>query len=1068
MKASSEKSSATAHPSAATQPFVAKTGAAGFFETAMPSGQKKAAEHGLIMNPSSAAAPPPSEVTSLKTDIFSPTPIIARHIEAGKRKGAVIKVSFGVFAHGEIKVRKNKESYETVGFGQLPLAIPVLKPLQEAGIPLILAVKIEKNLIGGYLAVAGKGAPSKSSFLRAFRGGTQILGWYGLQFKSFADNSINTVSGGVLQFRQSDIPVRLGGYLDSKFSIGLTDDKFLFDGKGQADIPGLQPTPFNVALGADGKLRGEVSSGVTFKNFSGAVRLRFLGGLVEGQGDVRYSTEKLSGVFHLVVTDQKTARSIAFEVIPPEQLNKTAVEQSGLQSSGQSTEPKPGPRAIAGTAMLNFAFNEWLSGTALVVVDGAGHVTVVSEIRPQKEVILFHPKAFPESGPKALFSANPKFRYGVPYVADIHVGIEVALTAWAVLGPGLLRNIAVQGTYSTDPLIFNRFALSADLYIQAQAELALALEASAGLTILFHDIDVGAGIKGALVLKAYVEGTPTIGYREKADPQQGKKGEFFIKGSAVAVAQPFFTLKGYLFVDLDSPRLSPAPDKRWTWPMLDKEYPLGSGWGIGMTVGGSDGYVLGSSKPLEVDFKPAQFDGSKFIDNVVDDNVPKKQPRPTGSKNPFTDKIKGQSPPPELQPPNISVAGKGKKTPKPPDAKLTEKWMNAVNKGLRPLQQKAEKKPLDQTRLTRELNGLRSRFGFTAISARKAGDNWLVVAEMFDRSNKHNPIALKGLAAEDGKAEAPVKGETIAGGEGLPERVANGLKALEQVTERYTQQGASEEELTTAVKSVRRKFSFKAINLFKESEYWHYIYEINPKGKLKGPKVKAVTTTGAAHTPLSRGSWIKNLKTNSYEKVSSPRTVIKRLPSGETQTVSFGTDKPDGGGGTYSYANEGTDWERSNFSHASQFVMPEGSGAKFVLKPQFRGREYIRPNFYNDSSSSRQSIIKNKLPGLLHPSNAKQFLSEAPAAQEAAQGYTHTFNGKAIIPNTDASPDHDPPIAEHWTKKQGNNTTQTHRENWNGNLNTYKLISLKLNLSLGSRGETYTEKVGINFRGPGE
>lgn len=841
MKASAEKSSATVHASTTAQPFIAKAGAAGFFEPAMPAAQKKPAEHGTIPRPINAAPPPPAEVTSLKSAIFSPTPIIARYIEGGKRKGASIKASFGSFAHGEIKVRKNKDAYETLGYGQLPITIPILQPLQEAGIPLVLAVKIDKSQIQGYLAVAGKATPSKKSFFRAFRDGSQILGWHGLGFKPFADNSINAVSDGVLRFSLSAIPVRLGGFLDSSFSLGLIDDRLLFDGKGQVDIPGLQPTPFFVALGTDGKLRGEVSSGVSFKNFSGAVRLRFLGGLVDGQGDVRYSTEKLAGLFHIVVTDQKTARAIAFDAIPPEQLNKTAIEQSGLQVAGPSAEPKPGPRALAGTATVNFAFNEWLSGTALVVVDGAGHVTVVSEIRPQKQVILFHPKAFPESGPKTLFSANPKFRYGVPYVADIHVGIEVALSAWAVLGPGLLRNIAVMGTYSTDPLIFNQFSLSADLYIQAQAELALALEASAGLTILFHDIDVGAGIKGALVLKAYVEGTPTIGYREKADPQQGKKGEFFIKGSAVAVAQPFFTLKGYLFVDLDSPRLSPAPDKRWTWPMLDKEYPLGSGWGIGMTVGGAEGYVLGSSKPLDVDFKPAQFDGSRFIDHVVDDNLPKKQPRPSGSKNPFTDKIKGQAPPPEPPAANISLAGKGKKKQKPSDAKLTEKWMTAVNKGLMPLQQKADKKPLDPTRLTRELNGLRSRFGFTAISARKAGDNWLVVAELFDRSNKHNPLALKGLPTEDGKAEPPVKGEAVAGGDGLPERVTNGLKALQQVTERYSQQGATEQELATAVKSVRRKFSFKTISLAKESEYWQYDYQINPTGRQKGPRVRAET-----------------------------------------------------------------------------------------------------------------------------------------------------------------------------------------------------------------------------------
>ncbi|MCD2449925.1 hypothetical protein GO003_005940 [Methylicorpusculum oleiharenae] len=1076
MKAKSEKASATMPAMAASRPFIAKAGEAGFFEPAMPSRKNGVAEQGFTMA-QSTAVPPPAEVTSLKSALFAPAPATARHIDSGKRKGAVIKVSFGTFAKGEIKVRKNQEAYETVDTGQLPIVIPVLKPLQEAGIPLILAVKIKKNLIEGYLALAGKGVPSKKSFLKTLGEGTHILGWQGLQFKAFADNAINAISGGALQFSQNDIPVRLGGFLDSKFSVGLTDDRLRFDGNGQANIPGLQPTPFRVALASDGKIRGEVSTGVTFKNFSGAVRLKFIDGLIDGQGDVRYSTEKLAGLFHIVLTDQKTARGIAFGVIPPEQLNKTALDQAGLQSTDQSAEPKPGPRAIAGTGTLNFAFNEWLSGMALVVVDGEGHVTVVSEIRPQKEVILFRPKAFPESGPKTLFSAGPKFRYGVPYVADIHVGIDVALTAWAVLGPGLLRNIAVKGTYSTDPLIFNQFALSADLYIQAQAELALALEASAGITILFHDIDVGAGIKGALVLKAYVEGTPTIGYREKADPEQGKKGEFFIKGSAVAVAQPFFALKGYLFVDLDSPRLSPAPDKRWTWPMLDKEYPLGSGWGIGITVGGPEGYVLGSGKPLEVDLNKAQFDGSAFIDNVVDDSVPKKQARSSAPKNRFSDQIKGQAPPPELSQPTVSIAGDGKKSKKqkaPTDAKLTEKWMNAVSKGLLPLPQKANKKPFDEMGLTRELNRLRSRFDFTTISARKAGDNWLVVAEMYDRNNKNNPLALKGAPNKESKTEPLIKGETVQGDNGLSERVNTGLKALAQVTEGYIRQGATEEELTVAVNAVRRKFSFKAIRLFKKNAYWYYAYELNPKGELQGPQVKTETAKDPAYKLLAVGTWIEILnpqtQKRAYERVISSVNVIRRSSSGESKAASFITDKLEGGRVTHSYADEGIKWKRSPipFTHPSQYVMPAGHGAKFVLKPKYHNGDFIRTQFYKDTSSSRKKMVKNKLPDLrVDHADAQHFFSEAPVAQEVAQGYP-VINGKAVVPVTEASPDHDPPIAKHWSKIQGNNTGQISRENWNRNPKTYTLMSLKLNLHLGSRGEEYTPEIGINFKGPNE
>jgi hypothetical protein len=147
--------------------------------------------------------------------------------------------------------------------------------------------------------------------------------------------------------------------------------------------------------------------------------------------------------------------------------------------------------------------------------------------------------------------------------------------------------------------------------------------------------------------------------------------------------------------------------------------------------------------------------------------------------------------------------------------------------------------------------------------------------------------------------------------------------------------------------------------------------------------------------------------------------------------------------------------------------MPNGSGASFSLKPQYQGGSTIRSLFYSDSSSSRNTVKNAKLPGLIDPSDQTKFLSEAPAQQEARFGFP-VQNGKAVVPVSEASPDHDPPIADHWTNHQGNMSAQSTRESWNTASSSYKIISWPLNRSLGSRGETYTDEVGINFRGPGE
>ena len=274
--------------------------------------------------------------------------------------------------------------------------------------------------------------------------------------------------------------------------------------------------------------------------------------------------------------------------------------------------------------------------------------------------------------------------------------------------------------------------------------------------------------------------------------------------------------------------------------------------------------------------------------------------------------------------------------------------------------------------------------------------------------------------------------------------------------------------LTSALAIIKTRYSLQQITPYSRDGHWWVRILVNP-GTDQDTGVSSGDAAGAASTLVPAGSWVENLQTNSFEQATSPSTVVRRRSGGATQAMSFQTTKPEGGGSTFSYSKEGVDWKRSsNFTHKSRYVMPAASGATFLLKPEYRGGSYIRTNFYNDTDASRRAIVSSKLPGLRHPSDSTTFLSEAPAAQEAARGYTKTFNGKAIVPVSVASPDHDPPIADHWTNRQGNNTTQGSRHSWNSSLSTFKLMSRSLNLSLGARGETYTDNAGISFKGPGE
>ena len=58
-----------------------------------------------------------------------------------------------------------------------------------------------------------------------------------------------------------------------------------------------------------------------------------------------------------------------------------------------------------------------------------------------------------------------------------------------------------------------------------------------------------------------------------------------------------------------------AGDDKWTWPFFSKEWPLSDPIGINASL---KDYVLGSGKVPEVELKKPEFDPSKFMTSMVD------------------------------------------------------------------------------------------------------------------------------------------------------------------------------------------------------------------------------------------------------------------------------------------------------------------------------------------------------------------------------------------------------------------------------------------------------------------
>jgi hypothetical protein len=432
-----------------------------------------------------------------------------------------------------------------------------------------------------------------------------MLGLTGFNISSLP-TIVNTIEGGSLRVGLKGVPLKLGSAFSGTFNFEVLDSSVSFDGNVDVVVKGLANGKLQLQREASGLITGKVALGVALsKSLSGSVDVAWDGVSITGIGKVGYQGEKFSGNVIMQMMERNQALQLAqAKQAPPDAAVKPA------------KAPKPGARidyAVFGEGDLNFAFNEWLNGTAHVIIDPKGNLTVIGKITPQKEFILFPQKDYI----KPLFKFEARASYGIPVVGNIFIFANVGMDLFAKLGPAKFYKIVVDGTYSTDPAVAKSFSISGSLNISAAAGARLRAEAGAGLEILSHDIKAGAGINGIAGIKAYAEATPVIGYREKAAEGQDMKGEWFIRGDLEVGAQPFLGLSGDLFVEISTPWWSPLSDKKWTWPLFSKEWPLGGNLGMLVSVD----YVFGSGQWPKFDLKPVPFDSEKFVTGLYNDSA---------------------------------------------------------------------------------------------------------------------------------------------------------------------------------------------------------------------------------------------------------------------------------------------------------------------------------------------------------------------------------------------------------------------------------------------------------------
>ncbi|PTL85219.1 hypothetical protein DAT35_00375 [Vitiosangium sp. GDMCC 1.1324] len=522
-------------------------------------------------------------------------------------------------AVGELELEETADGYKTRGEGAaLPLTVGPLAGV--LGDSLVLVVRIENNVITGRAAVGspGRAVPKGDSALfRAIEKSPEALGWAGLS-KVSVGSKVNALEGGSLKLGAESLRFTLGGFVEGSGSFSVEGDRVSFSGSAEVKLPGASTGKLEVIYSPETGLSGEAHLQVGVGKVSGGVDARLRRGVLDIQGTAGYAGDRLKGSITLVATDEQTAREITRK--PPQAGELPGQDGAGAAGgpavgAGPEATPiaaKPGPRALCGWGELDFSLTEWLTGKAKVVVNSQGEATVQGEIAPPQELILFEQKEWT----KSLLKLEVRAAYGLPVVGNVFVFANVGLEALATIGPGKLYNIKLSGQYSTDKQVDQELNLQATLNISAFAGLRLRAEGGVGVELLGHDIKAGVGVWALAGVRGYVEATPTIGYRQKA----GAEGEFYIQGHMELAAQPFLGLGGDLFVEVDSPWWSPLPDDKWTWPLGSLEYPLPGEFGIGADVE----HVLGSKQWPEVKFTEVEFDGGRFMSDLLSQSAPGK------------------------------------------------------------------------------------------------------------------------------------------------------------------------------------------------------------------------------------------------------------------------------------------------------------------------------------------------------------------------------------------------------------------------------------------------------------
>ncbi|MGV8937549.1 MAG: hypothetical protein ACOH2J_10530 [Allorhizobium sp.] len=384
-------------------------------------------------------------------------------------------------------------------------------------------------------------------------------------------------------------------------------------------VPGLQQVHVVLAY-REGQIEGEIGVPVNpeiLPGLTGNVIVRYKEGLWSGETTLSYSADngKLSGTVTVTVA----------------QTPEGTLQLGGSGSVTAQIMPK-----LSGT----------LTATILpeggVDVSGAIVVTEPLELFPEKRV------------DKELF----KYSQNIPLWAILVAIIRVRAGIRAGIGPGVFRNIKVEGSYTigadkADP----SFTISGEMFIPAFVEGYVAFGAGLGLDVLLGSLTGGiegvatAGIYGAISV------VPELSYAD---------GDWGIEGTATLAAGARLKLGLNAWAEIEALWVTVWDQE---WKLAEYVMPIGPD----MALQAHMAYKFGQPLPPEIELKTSDIDTGALISEAM----PKDGPAGSGAREALENKaawkgaLKEQRKAPV--PPETAAQAKTAETPPAPPPKPGKK-----------------------------------------------------------------------------------------------------------------------------------------------------------------------------------------------------------------------------------------------------------------------------------------------------------------------------------------------------------------------------------------------------------